>query len=109
MKKFFLVLCVLAATTFIYAVEPVKSDESVNVEESTEAINTKYTHTQVALTGYIPYFGTSLLCASNFLVPKDLRIHTTCLESLLLNIPAVIVNPAYTLTGSAITTGAYAS
>jgi len=109
MKKVFLVLYVLATAALIYAVEPVRSDESVNIEENTEAINTKYSHSRVALTGYVPYFGTYLLSASQFLVPQDLRQHTTCLESLLLNIPAAIVNPAYTLTGSAITTGVWSS
>ncbi len=69
----------------------------------------EYSHAQVAATAYVPYFGTMLLSSSQLLWPEKLMLHGISAESLLLNIPAAIVNPSYTLAGSAISTASYAT
>lgn len=109
MKKVFIFLFACFIVSFSFG-EDFKSS-SVYVENERQIISTEkeYSHTQVALTGYIPYFGTYLLSASQLLLPQNFVQQSICLESLLLNIPASIVNPVYTLTGSAITTGSWVS
>ena len=69
----------------------------------------EYSHAQVAATAYVPYFGTMLLSSSQLLWPEELIMHCISAESLLLNIPAAIVNPSYTLAGSAISTTSWAA
>ncbi len=91
MKKFFIAVCVLLSVTFVYAEEK------------------EYSHTQVALTGYVPYFGEYAVSATQLFLPPELTSHVISSGSLLLNIPATIVNPSYTVTGSALTSALWAS
>ena len=85
---------------------PVFSQE---VSEEASQPKKEYSHAQVAATAYVPYFGDALLSSSLIFLPGDLIGHYLSVESLLLNIPAAIVNPSYTLTGSAISTASWAA
>ena len=78
-------------------------------QENTIKEEPEYTHAQVAAEGFIPYFGSMLISSSMLFLPQDLMMHYMSLESTLLNIPAAIVNPTYTLTGTALTTGSWAT
>jgi len=69
----------------------------------------EYSHAQVAATAYVPYFGTMLMSSSQLFWPEKLIQHCVSAESLLLNIPAAIINPSYTLTGSAISTASWSA
>ena len=91
---------------FIVACMPIFSQE---VSEESSQPKKEYSHAQVAATAYVPYFGTMLLSSSQLLFPEELMLHCLSAESLLLNIPAVIVNPSYTLAGSAISTASWAT
>ena len=100
MKKVLLVLFVL------FSLNPVFAQET---EAESAAPAKEYSHAQVAATAYVPYFGTMLLSSSQLLWPQELIMHCISAESLLLNIPAAIVNPSYTLAGSAISTTSWAA
>ena len=100
MKKVLLVLFVL------FSLNPVFAQET---EAESAAPAKEYSHAQVAATAYVPYFGSMLLSASQLFLPKDLMMHYVSVESMLLNIPAAIVNPSYTLTGTAISTASWAT
>lgn len=100
MKKLIIILCLLFSTTFFFAEE---------VEENTVSTEKEYSHAQVALTCYIPYFGDYLVSAAQLFTPPELTSHVISLGSLLCNIPAAIVNPSYVLPGSALTTASWAS
>ena len=91
---------------FIVSSMPVFSQE---VSEEVSQSKKEYSHAQVAATAYVPYFGTMLLSSSQLLWPQELIMHCISAESLLLNIPAAIVNPSYTLAGSAISTTSWAA
>ena len=91
---------------FIVSSTPVFSQE---VSEEASQPKKEYSHAQVAATAYVPYFGDVLLSSSLTFLPGDLIGHYLSVESLLLNIPAAIVNPSYTLTGSAISTASWAA
>ena len=91
---------------FIVSSMPVFSQE---VSEEVSQSKKEYSHAQVAATAYVPYFGDLLLSSSLIFLPGDLIGHYLSVESLLLNIPAAIVNPSYTLTGTAISTASWAS
>ena len=99
MKKSVFVLLLLAviSTTTVFPLENAINEDS------------EYTHAQVAAEGFIPYFGSMLISSSMLFLPQDLMMHFMSLESTLLNIPAAIVNPTYTLTGTAITTSSWAT
>ena len=93
MKKIVLIALVLLSFGKVFAQETEK----------------EYSHAQVATVAYVPYVGTMILNASQLFLPQDLIMHYISAESMLLNIPAAIVNPSYTLAGSAITTGSWAA
>ncbi len=101
MKKNLSILFFLFIVTFM----PIFSQEVLD-----RALQPKkeYSHAQVAAMAYVPYFGTMLLSASQLFWPEELIMHCLSAESLLLNIPAAIVNPSYTLAGSAISTASWA-
>ena len=99
MKKSLLVLLLLI---FV-------SSSVVFAQDNNEQSENEYSHAQVATTAYVPYFGSMLLSASQLFLPADLMMHYISLESMLLNIPAAIVNPSYTLTGTAISTASWAT
>lgn len=102
MKKSLSILLFL----FIVSCMPVFSQE---VSEESSQPKKEYSHAQVAATAYVPYFGTILMSSSQLLWSEELMLHGMSAESLLLNIPAAIVNPSYTLAGSAISTASYAT
>ena len=99
MKKSLLVLLLLI---FV-------SSSVVFAQDNNEQSEKEYSHAQVAATGYVPYFGTMLMSLSELFVPQDLMMHYISTESILLNIPAAIVNPSYTLTGTAISTTSWST
>ena len=80
---------------------------SQEVSEEVSQSKKEYSHAQVAATAYVPYFGDLLLSSSLIFLPGDLVGHYLSVEGLLLNIPAAIVNPSYTLVGSAISTASW--
>lgn len=97
MKKFsFVIAVVLCLTTGLFAQE--------NETEQNKGLS----HTQVAATAYVPYFGTMLLSQTQLFVPPETLSPVLCAGSALLNIPAAIVNPKYTLIGTAITETSWA-
>lgn len=105
MKKVLSLLLCCFICVNIFAQENVTSENQIiEVQKKSEL-----SHAQVATMGYVPYFGTYVMSASQFLWPSQLIAHGLSLESTLLNIPAAIVNPSYTLTGTAIDTGLFAS
>ena len=85
------------------------SSSVVFAQGNNEQSEKEYSHAQVATVGYVPYFGSMVLSSSQLFLPQDLMMHYISVESLLLNIPAAIVNPTYTLAGSAISTASWAT
>ena len=99
MKKSLLILLVLifVSSSFVFA------------QDNNEQSEKEYSHAQVATVGFTPYVGNLLMSSTLLFLPQNLAVHFLSTESLLLNIPAAIVNPTYTLAGSAITTGSWAA
>ena len=85
------------------------SSSVIFAQDNNEQSEKEYSHAQVATVAYVPYFGTMLMSLSELFVPQDLMMHYISAGSMLLNIPAAIVNPSYTLTGTAISTASWAS
>ena len=104
MKKRLLCLLLITVITMSSIFAQEKQEDLTNKV----LIEKEYTHAQVAAVGFVPYFGSMLLSSSQLFLPQDLMMHYISLESILLNIPAAIVNPSYTLKGSAISTASWA-
>ena len=85
------------------------SSSVVFAQDNNEQSEKEYSHVQVATMAYVPYFGSMLMSFSELFVPQDLMMHYISTESILLNIPSAIVNPSYTLTGTAISTTSWAT
>jgi hypothetical protein len=68
-----------------------------------------YTHTQVVLTGLIPYFNTYLISGGYGFLPENMRMHGVAALSLLGNIPACIIDPACGITETIISAGSWST
>jgi len=110
MKKVFSLFLLLLFAAYIFAQETPSPETKIqtNVEQSQTNENT-YNRLQVGLTGYIPYFGTTLISSTTLLLPQDIMNQFFCVESALLNIPALITNLDYTIAGTGINSAIWAT